>query len=342
MNTFDRPVIYANYFDYLVKYLRQQGLSREQVLHGSSIEKNIDTPSQISDRDLGIVLNNAHQVLGYQAYQIGFNLGVTLNSTDHGLVGLASICADTVGDAIRTYGDYFPIISPIFSLYCHEEENYFVAEVIALNEISTPCHDFLIALGIANAGLIGLNIIQLDPRRHKQRSIIEVSSYPPPNMEMWQLFSRVSKLSFDHSHHKIKIPSNLTRLAMRSANAQTRQVILSLCQQELDKIENSFIGRVKNLIEANLDQKLNAKEAALYFAMSERSFHRKLKQQGSHYGGLYQSIKMQKAKHWLRHDTSPISEIALALGYSEFTNFSAAFKRHEGVSPSQYRSQHCS
>lgn len=48
-------------------------------------------------------------------------------------------------------------------------------------------------------------------------------------------------------------------------------------------------------------------------------------------------LKMQIAEELLEYTMTPISEIAQKLGYSELPYFTSAFKKHFGVSPSQFR-----
>lgn len=49
-----------------------------------------------------------------------------------------------------------------------------------------------------------------------------------------------------------------------------------------------------------------------------------------------QTLRISKAKEMLKSRTGSISEIAAALGYSNIYDFSRAFKRETGISPSDY------
>lgn len=55
-----------------------------------------------------------------------------------------------------------------------------------------------------------------------------------------------------------------------------------------------------------------------------------------------QSLRIRKAKEMLRSDYSSITAVALAVGYQNIYDFSRAFKKHTGISPSQYKSDHTS
>ena len=49
-------------------------------------------------------------------------------------------------------------------------------------------------------------------------------------------------------------------------------------------------------------------------------------------------LRVEKAKEILRSDYGTLSDVAQSLGYSSLYDFSRAFKRHTGVSPSRYQS----
>lgn len=51
----------------------------------------------------------------------------------------------------------------------------------------------------------------------------------------------------------------------------------------------------------------------------------------------YEILKLNRAKEYLRQQNITVTEIADALGYPSINDFSRAFKRAEGISPSLYR-----
>jgi AraC-like DNA-binding protein len=72
-------------------------------------------------------------------------------------------------------------------------------------------------------------------------------------------------------------------------------------------------------------------------AMSRRSLQRNLAAQGLTYSQLLNEARMSQARRWLETSDMPIAEMACALGYTDASNFTRAFRRQTGVSPQAFR-----
>ena len=79
------------------------------------------------------------------------------------------------------------------------------------------------------------------------------------------------------------------------------------------------------------------KVIALQLGMSERTLHRRLAEQGLKYRAICDALRSKQAREWMV-TTMPVDEMAYRLGYFDAASFYKAFKRWEGVSPSEYRS----
>ncbi len=70
-----------------------------------------------------------------------------------------------------------------------------------------------------------------------------------------------------------------------------------------------------------------------------RTLQRKLNDAGTTFNAVVEDTRRELAQRYLKQPDLAISEIAYLLGFSETGNFSRAFKRWAGASPSDYRSQ---
>ena len=73
--------------------------------------------------------------------------------------------------------------------------------------------------------------------------------------------------------------------------------------------------------------------------MSTRTMQRRLAEEGTSFSAILQQIREELADQYIKDDKLAISEVAYLLGFSDQSNFTRAFKRWHGVSPTQYRHQ---
>ncbi len=110
-----------------------------------------------------------------------------------------------------------------------------------------------------------------------------------------------------------------------------------------DKNTNAYsllIEKVKNVVDANLNTKLNVKTLAEMLNLSRehltRTFHSETGWK------LYQYILHQKmllASDMIRMGKLSIKEVAASLGFVSLAHFSRAFKKQRGISPIKFRIQ---
>ena len=104
-----------------------------------------------------------------------------------------------------------------------------------------------------------------------------------------------------------------------------------LLMERIMKCINDNIGN------SDLDISLICSEAGI----SRSHLHRKMKEMsGITVHDLIQNIRMEQAARLLTEQKINITQVAYAVGYSSQPSFSAAFRKHFGVSPTEYISQH--
>ncbi len=81
--------------------------------------------------------------------------------------------------------------------------------------------------------------------------------------------------------------------------------------------------------------------AADIAGMSIRTLQRSLEAERMTYSRVIEKIRFDQAICCLREPTIKLKDIATELGYKNSTHFTRAFKRWTGLSPKEYRSQHC-
>jgi AraC-like DNA-binding protein len=153
-----------------------------------------------------------------------------------------------------------------------------------------------------------------------------------------ELFSRV-KVQFKQPHNAIAFPQSLLRLPLR------HRVNDNLSNQEqayeslyLSSPATDFTGSLRQLIKEHLKEGyFNVTLAAQAAGMSTRSLQRYLTAEGLSYSRLVDQVRFDLAMIWLQQPTLQLNDIAFELGYREPANFTRAFKRWTGISPTEFR-----
>ena len=111
---------------------------------------------------------------------------------------------------------------------------------------------------------------------------------------------------------------------------------------EATSMDREFLQRVVAAIEANMvEEHFSAEALAREVAMSVSQLNRKLNALiGQPAGQLIRSLRLQRAADLLTKKSGTVTEICYAVGFGEQANFSRAFKKQFGCSPSEYQKTH--
>ena len=71
--------------------------------------------------------------------------------------------------------------------------------------------------------------------------------------------------------------------------------------------------------------------------MSSRTLQRKLEDEGTSYNDVLNETRRELALRYIKEESLPLTEVSFLLGFSDSAAFSRAFKRWQGLSPSEYR-----
>lgn len=119
------------------------------------------------------------------------------------------------------------------------------------------------------------------------------------------------------------------------------EVLAALDLREESKPEENssrYVRIAKNYIESNFHKDVRVSQIAENLGL-DRSyfthlFTNEMKVSPQQY---LLALRMKKATDLLENSDQQIGEISVQVGYPDITNFSRMFKRHLGISPSQYR-----
>jgi len=76
---------------------------------------------------------------------------------------------------------------------------------------------------------------------------------------------------------------------------------------------------------------------AAIFGIHRRTLDRRLQRRGTTYSEILASVQSDVACQLLRDTAMPVQQVAESLGFASAANFSTAFRRWTGVTPTEYR-----
>ena len=102
--------------------------------------------------------------------------------------------------------------------------------------------------------------------------------------------------------------------------------------------DQKLLKQAISIVESNIaDSQMSVEKMADEMNMSRTSLHRKIKSiTGFPPSELIRSIRLRKAARLIASRADSAAQIALAVGFEDYSHFSKAFKKHFGVSPSEY------
>lgn len=80
-------------------------------------------------------------------------------------------------------------------------------------------------------------------------------------------------------------------------------------------------------------------DAAAYMGVAVRSLQKKLSDQNTTFSKIKMQCLIERSKSLLKNPQLSVDRVAEKIGFSDATSFRRAFKRVEGISPSQFRKQ---
>ena len=111
-------------------------------------------------------------------------------------------------------------------------------------------------------------------------------------------------------------------------------------ETELTSIDEHFLTRVKNAIEANIgNEQFSVDQLGREVGMSRSQIHRKLRALTNQSASQFiRSFRLARAKSKIEQDAGTNYEIANSVGFASTSYFSRCFLQHFGCTPTELKS----
>lgn len=266
---------------------------------------------------------------------VGIDMVKYMNPTVYEALGVAMLCSSTLRNMCRRFERFFDIVSSLERAVFHETDyGGFMREEPIVNYSGTTrtVHADAFVAVVMKFARVAYSP-DFEPRK------IELISTPPEALyeKYYEYFgssidfgAEQTAIHFDTADLDAPMTGSNSSLAFH--NDQLAKAILA------DLKKHDLRARVyARLIEYLPAGECSREKVAHSLNMSESAFQKKLKAEGTSYQEVLDDTRAELAKHYLGKSGLSISEAAFLLGFTDSSNFSRAFKRWTGSSPTEYR-----
>lgn len=328
-------VIAANYLTTLEKCLEQFGVERFLNQIGFDLARAHDPTAYLTMSEFNTVINKAYQLSNCP--HLGLVYGQSLSIVNHGFLGYAAMSSPTLRAAIQTVLSYLNTRTRLLNVELHQGP----MDTMYL-QLTALSNDPLLARFITELALIHL----INMRAFLLGSLtpgltIELSYDKPSYFEIYQeLFQ--TEIIFNAKHSIAWINKEELDYPLNFADDVSFQLAKTQLQElsQHMSLDEDLASKIKTILLNHHLSHLSMEEIASKLCMSSRTLRRHLQKLEVSYQELLDEVRQQKAKTFLLNNALSLTEICFLLGFHDTSNFSKAFKRWTGKTPTEFREQH--
>lgn len=270
------------------------------------------------------------------ARNIWFDVGLRYRAIKYGELGLAMMTARTLGEALQIACRCQSLTYSLINYRYASAPNGACALIGSCGELAEPLYDFthyrdLGAIRTLVADLMGGEL----PLER-----VTVTTPPPPDWAQQQRHFPCP-VQFNADRTQWLFVPGAADLPLPMADNDLVTLYSSRCDTILRRAQ--IDGTVKGRLAARLSRSDSdfptAGEAARMLALSERTLHRRLAEEGTRFSAMIDEARYCRARELLMDGHMAIEQIAVAVGFAEPSSFSRAFKRWSGMGALEYRRQ---
>ena len=325
------PVAYA---ELLLRLAQERGVARERMLEGLDIPPSLlaQADGRVAGLEIGRLLLRA---LAYSKDAgLGYEIGLRSGLSSHGFVGYGLLSQATFRQALEFGVRFARLRTPFIAMSVFTEGAEAVIDVReqwSLGSARRPVLDLF---------LVGLWRMapQIVTGRQARSEVRLCFSDPEPDY-FRNYREQLPLVQFDQPYNQLRFPVELLDLPLQSADPTTARMMTSQCERELVLLgADSSAG--EQVLAVLRDEGLpypGLDAVAARLGLSARSLKRRLHAEGRSFSVIVEQQQLAAAKRLLAESGLNVAAIAERLGYADPANFTRAFRKWSGTTPSAYR-----
>ena len=263
---------------------------------------------------------------------LGLVMGNLMTISHHGMAGVAAVAQPTLAGCLHSIGRYISELFPLLEMYTKIKDDkgmFIISENIQLP--STP--HFFVELYMVSFYNIFNHLVGGEFKLHSVNF-----SYPEPAWgQMYRHYFRNCTVRFNQPKTCLLGDASLGLYELPFANrlmAMSAEKILF--ENTPSNSQRLLPLRLRRLLMRYYGAFPSLDTAASNLGMSARTLSRRLAEDGTTYQQVLDTLREKLAKEYFLRGGTSVTQVALMLGYTDSSNFSKAFKRWTGISPTEY------
>ncbi|MDX1550989.1 MAG: AraC family transcriptional regulator [Marinobacter sp.] len=323
----------AIYLHLLAELLRTIGVDEKALLKRVGLD-----PVRLKSTDLRVSQSQASEFVTRAIIEsgepgLGIMLARELRLPLHGALGTAVMSSRTLEEALELMTRYLTLRAPHLQVSRRQRDDQAVFSISCDIDLG-PLQGFIMDAMLFGCASMGAQLTGAPVAG----SAIHRRGPEPAYFYRFRQQIPVPVV-YGAAEDAIVIPRQQLTLPIRFTDDQLAASSKAQCEEALRLLteDAGFACRVRRVIETShpFPPKL-ARVAATLF-VSERTLKRRLQAEEASFQNLVDQVRLERAGELLEKTSMNLSQIADALGYADAANFTRAFKRWTGQSPSQYR-----
>lgn len=274
-----------------------------------------------------------------QRSDLGLEMGHHIKLSSHDIVGFGILSSPNVEYGLRLVSHFFRLVMPAFQMRFHRDEKHMTITQQAIAPMSPrSMHLHLEAMASATHFELGELI------RGELPDYDLNISMPRPSHAARYAELKGARVVFDDQmppRVRFRFPAHLAAQKLSLADETALRMAEARCRDLVQRVvsRNDVAGWVRMMMSESSQGMPSLGELAHTLNMSIRTLDRHLKRENTGYRQLLNQTRLDRAKELLLQSDLSIATIAHELDYTDAANFTRAFGKATGLSPSQFRAQ---
>lgn len=264
---------------------------------------------------------------------IGVAIGMRWNPTTFHALGYAWLASATLAQAFHRLARYGRVINDASEFTLTTTGTHY----LVTGTVRDP--DYILSPVTIQAAVVAI-VKMCRLVRGESFSPIEVQfPFAPTGATLALEVNLRAPLKFGCGHAGMLIDRQDMEQPLPNANAELSRSNEEVLMKYLGRLDQQQLAQqVRRLILESLPSgQVREDDIAADLHLSTRTLQRRLLEEGVSFGVLLQDIRRELAQHYMDDRQLNVSEIAYLLGFSDQANFTRAFKRWFGTTPSEWR-----